>query len=175
MAELEIKLASLRSQVTAIHPEVISLQEQYEQARKGLEAELTRMIEVTETRIIGLSDVIASLDERIRTKPVLIEQANLLDQQLQRSFELLGSALKQREELRVQELRGYTGAIVVDKATPPGSPVFPNLTVNVVMSVILGLVGGVIYAFFLQYLAGIRSLGQTPESVTDEVLISGLK
>jgi len=65
-------------------------------------------------------------------------------------------------------LRDHRSAVVVETALPPSAPVFPNPTINVFMALLLGLLGGVIYAFFLDYIEGMRRMRKVQDMALKE-------
>jgi len=193
LAELGIQLAGKRALLSENHPAVVALRDEYSKAKKSLEDAISRIEQSRskalnstyealrqkvvissieqkgfEARIAGLQGVIATLNQNISSMPEIIEEAHHLDQDVQRNAELLTEAMKQREQLRTQVLRGHRSAVVVETALPPVAPVFPNLMINIVMALLLGLLGGVIYAFFLDYIAGMRRIHKLQDITQQE-------
>jgi len=193
LADLGIKLAGNEALLREGHPTVVALRDEYSRAKQTLEAEISRITQShskapnsthealrqkvltasidkkgLEARITGLQGVIATLNQTISAMPAIIEKAHRLDQDVQRYGELLTEAMKHREQLRIQVLRDHRSAVVVETALPPSAPVFPNPTINVFMALLLGLLGGVIYAFFLDYIEGMRRMRKVQDMALKE-------
>ena len=52
----------------------------------------------------------------------------------------------------MQQARKIQYVVVVDYAKPPEKPSFPIMWINVVVALLFGLVAGVFYAFFIDYI-----------------------
>src|SRR5207249_6329378 len=104
------------------------------QAREELNRELNRIKRETDQRVQSLQSLVAVLNEKISARPAVIAEADKLDEDVRRYSDLLTTSLKQREELKIRGVIGYGGAVIVETAMPPGSPVFPNVVMNVLMS-----------------------------------------
>jgi uncharacterized protein involved in exopolysaccharide biosynthesis len=195
LAELEIALAGKEVVLSEDHPELLALREQYAQAKGRLQEEITRIMRsrskmphsthetlrqtvinlVVEkngitARMAGLKSAITMLDQKISALPGMSEEAQRLDQDVQRNSELLTEAMKHGEALRMQVLRNYRSTVVVETAFPPEDPAFPDPLINLCVALPLGLLGGIMYAFFLDYIEGLRRVRTLRELEIEEWL-----
>jgi uncharacterized protein involved in exopolysaccharide biosynthesis len=56
------------------------------------------------------------------------------------------------QETEMQEARDIKYVVVVDYANPPVNPSFPIMWLNVLIALPFGLVAGIFYAFFIDYI-----------------------
>jgi uncharacterized protein involved in exopolysaccharide biosynthesis len=75
-----------------------------------------------------------------------------LKQQVDQYDKLIQSLESGVEELSAQQQRDLENVVIVDEATPPEGAIFPNLILNLLVAFGLGLVGGIFYAYFVDYL-----------------------
>jgi uncharacterized protein involved in exopolysaccharide biosynthesis len=52
-------------------------------------------------------------------------------------------------------------AVIVDKAIPPEKPSFPVLWLNLIVAGMVGIIVGVFYAFFMNYIEETRKIRTT--------------
>jgi len=195
IVDLEIKIASTKGALKESHPAVVALKEQYTEAQANLDKEVDRLIksqlkspnsffetlrqnlvnlnvkrETLETRINALKSAIADIDTRINRFHSFGSEMNQLSREVELNKKLVESLQVGFEEERAQIAREIQAVVVVDVATPPTRPVFPILWLNVLVATALGLIGGVFFSFFLNYLESIREdrWGEVLEEEDDE-------
>jgi uncharacterized protein involved in exopolysaccharide biosynthesis len=187
LTDLEGQLSSMKTELRPDHPKVVSALAQYEQTKKSLDVEIGRIVEshtktsdsfheslrrdlitsyvnkeVHRARISALKETINRIDNKLLDMSGLRPKMNELDRRLEEYEGLLKTLLTKREEITTQEKWQNQVAVVVDEATPPKVPAFPVLWLNLIIAGILGVIGGIIYAFFIEYLSDIgrtRKLG----------------
>ncbi len=176
----QVQLETKRAVLTDAHPDVIALRAQVDTTRKNMMREVERITKsqtqaagslaeslrrdlvsslvdqaVTEARAEGLAKVVGEIEKNRAELPALIEKAKILDASVE-SARLFLQTLKQKlDEVVSQQSWDYQTAVVVDRASPPEKPVFPVLWLNVLIAGVAGTVVGVLYAFFMEYLADI--------------------
>lgn len=175
LCDLESKMASLRVEYREKHPEFQRTNKEYEKTKELLKKEINRIIkskikpssfyEELREKLINLYVTNSCLKAKIFAykkiltdiKKKLIKFSSLEFEQsklkleaniLQNSIVSLENSLN---EAQAQKERKMLQVIVVDKAVPPTAPVFPICWLNTLVAGICGLIAGIFYAFFVDY------------------------
>ncbi len=80
---------------------------------------------------------------------------NALKAEIENQKKLIDSLLKKREETSISaEMQSQTqhNIRIIDQAEVPNKPVKPNIKLNILLSLLLGTIGGIGLAFFIDYL-----------------------
>lgn len=177
LSDLESQIAGARIKYTENHPEVANLRAQYERKKEDLSKEIDRLMkseikspntflenlrqdlvhlyierETTHARGVGLRQGIANVERQMAAVPGMSAQYQELRQQVDQYDKLIQSLESGVEELAAQQKRDLENVVVVDAATPAESAIFPNLILNLLVALGMGLVGGIFYAYFIDYL-----------------------
>lgn len=180
LTDLEGQLSSMKTELRPDHPKVVSVQAQYEQTKKSLKAEIGRIVEshtktsdsfheslrrnlitsyvdkeVYRARIVALKETIQMIGTKLLEMSELGPRMNQFDRKLEEYEGLLKILLTNREEITTQEKWQNQVAVVVDEAIPPAVPAFPILWLNLIIAGVLGVLGGIIYVFFIEYLSDV--------------------
>ena len=181
LIDLEVKITGAKSDFTEYHPVVVTLKEQYAMVQANLEKEIDRLVksqikssdtflerlrqnlinlyikkETVQARISALQNTIAETENRIKRLNDVSFKLDELTREVELNKELLKNLQLMREEVAAQEEREIQNVVIVDKAAPPAKPVFPILWLNVMVAGILGLITGVFFCFFLNYIESVR-------------------
>ena len=176
ISDIESQIARARSLYTESHPEVVSLRAQYGLKRRDLEEEIKKVVasgskspntfietlrqdlvrsyvekETLQARINGLGQALENVDRQVASFPFMqatYQELNRRVEQYQKLFENLETSV---EEVAAQTTHDLKSVVVVDSATPPQNPIFPDPILNALVAVGLGLVGGMFYAFLMDY------------------------
>ena len=193
LAGLEVELAGLLTKFTPSHPEVVRLQKAVEESRRQLNDEVKRIVSSQTT---ALNPVHETLRQNLATLYVeerslqrkIAEQANVIRKTEERLLRLprLAAELAQLlrgvrhleetsnvlaiklEEARIQEKREIHSFVIVDRASVPRVPAYPNLLLNLLVATGLSLLVGISYAFVLEYLQR-RPSPKQPDSIEPEL------
>ena len=187
LSGLEAEMAGMKAELKEEHPQFVALKNQHQKLRETLGEEIDRVIKskakapdtfyeklrrdlvmllVDEVSlsagIAGYNTVLKNIEKRILKVPSLKSELDMLTIEVERHQKLLESLRISLEEARMQEKREMQIAVVVDEARPPTRPSFPILWLNVLVAGMLGLIAGVFYCFFVDYIERIskeRRLG----------------
>ena len=195
LADLEIQLAGKKVDMKDAHPEVLGLERQYRQAKANLEREIQRVVQSRtkdpttlheklrqnlvnlyveqqsqEAHVRSLENVLAKLDAQVTAMPSITFDADTLQSTTQLYSDLLASLLKKLEDHKSREVKNHDIATIVETAFPPISPAYPIPVLNIVLALILGLIAGVIYALFLEYLEATRRAIRLREMELEELV-----
>lgn len=138
------KMKNLKSQMDAIKERIEkekasiirSIESDYNAALKR-EANLTRAVDSIKRKVLGFQE-----------KAV---QYQILKREVDVNKELLNNLLQRLNEVSVAAMSRATNIQIVDKAVYPRVPFRPNKGMNLLLSIIFGLMGGVGLAFLVEY------------------------
>ena len=130
---------------------------------EGLKAEIQTQQEVIVRNIVGryenLTAQAAALQEAIeRAESQILSlnersvQYNILQREFETSRELYDGLLQRMKEIGVAAGVRENNISIIDRARRPGAPFRPNLSRNLVLAVILGLMAGTGLVFLLEFL-----------------------
>jgi capsular exopolysaccharide synthesis family protein len=148
-------------------PGLQTLRSKLEQARERLEIETSRIVEQVRAAAAAEYDrarneaqnldLLVARHERAaqRLKRDAVEYNSLLSE-VRKKREALDALLRRENEIalstRLQDLDATSGNItIVERATPPAAPFYPDTAMAVGVGVLLGLLAGSALAFFLEY------------------------
>lgn len=177
LADLEANIRAKTTELGDRHPDLVAARAQYQTKKQELAREVSRIIEsqtkdvasfhenlrrtlanlfvdkiALEARIKGLGRTISELEGRMATLPELRSRRDQLVTEVNISQNLVLTLTTNLEEAKAQGARYFRGAILVDQGQPPARPVFPIPWLNGVVAGVLGIVGGIFYAFLLDYI-----------------------
>ena len=141
----------------------------YEQLRQNLVNLIVDQDKLQAT-IKGNRDTIGRINQRLGRLPSIKEEWTKLNDNVEH-YKKVNEQLKMgQQETEMQEARNIQYVVVVDYAKPPVNPSFPILWLNLLVSLPIGLVAGVFYAFFLHY---IEEAGRIRKRKIIKELLSG--
>jgi len=177
LSDIEVQMASRKVDYRGSHPDDIKLQNQYDQIKKNIKDELERLAkseikhpdssyEVMRRSFVNLlveneknqaslrayNMLISDIDERLLEMPDLMAQEESIQLDIARYRDMVKTLDLKLEEAKMQNERQPLVAIIVGKATPSLRPSYPVMLLDVLIAGVLGLIGGVFYSFFVNYL-----------------------
>lgn len=156
VADLKLQLAGKLIEDRPDHPEVRVLSERYASAQQALAAKRQRLAESEASKSKNLGHMIAKRSQQLAALPELKRQESLLDQKIQTLSSDLSFLRQSYEEVSYAGVRSANQAITVETAWAPAGPVYPVIWLNALVAFILALFGGILYAFFLDYVSDAR-------------------
>lgn len=200
LADQESELIVAKSKYTDIHPKVAGLTAAVNETRAKLNAEIARVAraeapssngvyqamlqakiqaetELAVARAQGqaLSDAARQSEKDIKVIPEREQGLARLMREYAVAEEAYTSLAKRYEQARIDEVMQPSNVQIVDLAELPFAPIRPRPVLNVIVSVVLGLFGGVVMALVLDYFRktidnaedvkrylGIRVIGSIP-------------
>lgn len=181
LSDLEGRIASARVNFGESHPQIVALRAEYDQKKKDLAKEIDRITgsaiksptsflehlrqeiinlgvekEMLQARGKGLEKGITNIEGRVSSLGKIQARYQTLSREAEQYQKLSESLQAGLEEAVAQERRDLASVVVIDKAVPPENPVFPVLLLNLIVALGMGLVGGVFYAYFMDYLDRLR-------------------
>jgi polysaccharide biosynthesis transport protein len=141
------------------HPTMVAINQEIEGLRKKKFQEIKNIVESMKSKFEVVSSQERSLQaalgrsqsETINRDKVAI-QYQVLQQEVDSNRGLYDMLLKRLKETNVSEENRTVNIHVVDPAEVPKKPAKPRLKLNLLLACLVGLMGGVGVAFFLEYL-----------------------
>ena len=166
---LEADKVKLSTVFTPDHPRIIELTQQIDETRKSLNREIANVVRGIRENYAAASAKERSLQTEadrqkhaaLTLKEVGVQYA-VLEEEVKVSRALYENVLKRLHETNVANDLAVSNIQVAQLAVKPQSPSFPNIPFNLLLSSSVGLLIGVLLAFFLEYL---DSTLKTPEQV----------
>lgn len=177
LVDIEAKIASLGVEIKEAHPDYMTLKKNYEEIKKNIAKEMEIIIksqikapdtfyenlrrqlinlyvdrEGIKASIQGNKKTLKKLEERIVEIPTLKNQLDTLTAEVDKYKRLIDTLSINLEEVKSQAKRAPQVAVLVEKATSPPRPAFPILWLNMIVAGLVGILGGVLYCFFVNYL-----------------------
>ncbi len=156
---LEQERARLASRYKERHPEMVRVTNQMAGIEAQIKAEVDRTIagkraelQVLTNRERALKKELDKVEEQVKDLDKQLIQLRLLESDAKQTEELYKSLDERRAEVDLSQVLKANNIRTVDEALPDPVPVRPKLAVNLAMSLVLGLFGGVVLAFLLEYL-----------------------
>ena len=196
LTELDMKMAGLRGDVTEAHPDFVALKNQSVELKQGMEKEINRIVksqikapnsfyENLRQQLVSLfveketlaasmnasKSLLKDINEEMSRIPAIQSQIDNLTMNVDRNKKNLDVLKSNLEELATQEGKEMQTGIVVDRAAPPKRPAFPVLWLNLLLAGLAGLIAGVSYAFFINYIeetSEVRTLRIVKELLSEE-------
>jgi polysaccharide biosynthesis transport protein len=149
----------LANKYGAKHPAMMRANEDIKVLKTKREQEIKRVIasikteyEIARSNEGGLRGLLSATNaEALAVNDKLIEY-KVLSRDVETNRQLYDSLIKKIKEQSVIEQVRSANVLLVEKAEKPYSPVTPKTTRNLLVSLILGLLGGIGMAFFIEYL-----------------------
>ncbi len=157
-SDLETTKAKLSKVYKDKHPEVLKVDAQIEQLNQRIDAETKNMLRAvqTEFRVArAREETLLGNVNRLRTEAQDLNEKEIQYLNLQRETDsnqqLYEAVLKRLKETGVTGGLETNNISVIEEATLPRAPIRPRKTVNLVISVIVGLLVGVGTALTIEY------------------------
>ncbi|MBW2647472.1 MAG: GumC family protein [Deltaproteobacteria bacterium] len=165
----EIELSKLRKTYRWKHPMILEMNSKIQQIKDTFDAELKKTLKNLNSEHKVLTDRELSLLSTIRqyeTEALTLNkkemQYAILDREVETNKELHNLLLTKFKETNITENMNITNIRLVKPAVTPEIPIKPKKKLNLILAAIMGLMTGIGFAFFLEYLD--RTI-KTPEQV----------
>ncbi|MBI4271117.1 MAG: GumC family protein [Candidatus Rokubacteria bacterium] len=157
-SDLEVQRSKLLKVYKDKHPEVLKVQAQFDQVTQRIDAELKTMLRAvqTEYRVAkAREETLLGNVNRLRQEGQDLSEKEIQYMNLQRESEsnqqLYEAVLKRFKETGVTGGLDTNNVSVVEDATVPKVPIKPRKTINLIVSVLVGLFVGVGIALTIEY------------------------
>lgn len=177
-AVLESEYSQLSRLYKSDYPKMVRLKEQIEQVKAQIDAETKKIVsgikkdyEAAVKRENYLKSTIEKYKEdalKINEKMV---QYLILKREVDTNKELYSGLLQRLKETGVSASLTTSNIQILDRAEVPRSPSKPNKRMNLLLSIMTGLFGGIGLAFFLEYL---DNTVKSPDDLEKRIMLPSL-
>ncbi|MBI5099492.1 MAG: polysaccharide biosynthesis tyrosine autokinase [Nitrospirae bacterium] len=140
------------------YPKMLRLKEQIETIKSNIETEEQKIINALDSdykiavkKEGYLASAIDGLHKEVTSIQDKMGQFQILQRGVETNRVLYDSLLQRLKEVGVSTALTESNIQILDRAEVPGAPFKPNKPFNIALSVIFGLFGGVMLAFFVEY------------------------
>ncbi len=155
-ADLENQMAQASVQLGPAHPKIVELSKQIAQARQSVDAEIGRVgeqITYEYKSAVGREQMLRhALEAQKQTADKLnanVIESDILKHEFETNRKLYEDLLQKQKEVSISASLKSSNIWIVDPARPPRRPAEPNILRNFALSLLLGVLGGVLTAFGL--------------------------
>lgn len=177
LSDLSVQISSALVELKETHPDVKMLKNQYKETSDILTREIQNLVlsqikpgdtfyeqlrqeladlvidkNKLQATLKGYSEAIDRINERLKRLPYIKTEWERLNENMERYKKIYEQLKMNLQEAEMQQARRIQFVVVVDEAKPPESPSFPILWLNVMVALLFGLIAGVFYAFFVDYI-----------------------
>ncbi|HET9063898.1 MAG TPA: GNVR domain-containing protein, partial [Candidatus Binatia bacterium] len=158
LSSAEAERAELADRFTPEFPKVRAMDARVQQMRARVAAEELRLYASVEAEYRGATEREAMLRDQLERQRQVVasyeEKAidfKIMRREVDTNREIYESLLRRMKEVEVAETIRASNITVLDAPEVPLEPSSPKLTLNLALSLILGLLGGVGLSFFQEY------------------------
>ena len=156
---LEGKYRELSQTFKPEYPRLQRLGENIAQIRRQLREEVRRVVEAIRSEygsaLQNETELRKLMDEqqgRVKTVDAQMARYNLLRREVDANRELYATLSTRLKETRISGTLLASNISVVDRAEVPVTPTHPRTVLNLLLGGLIGIFGGVVVAFFFEYL-----------------------
>src|SRR6267378_5039081 len=155
-ADLENQMAQASVQLGAAHPKIVELSKPIAQARQSVDPEIGRagaQITYGYNSALGREQMLRhALEAHKQTADKLnanVIESDILKHEFETNRKLYEDLLQKQKEVSISASLKSSNIWIVDPARPPTRPAEPNILRNFALSLLFGVLGGVLTAFGL--------------------------
>lgn len=169
LARLEGEHADLATKFKPGYPELDQLRAKMEQTKRRLQQEIHRTVEGIKSAHAAAKqkeDELRTRMERQKTAALGLKDASveyaILAREVDTNRQLYDSVLQRLKEMQVAAALRASNVSVIDPAVAPLRPARPNRKLSLGLGAVIGLIGGIGLAFFVEHL---HNTLKTPQDV----------
>lgn len=146
------ELASLLTDFTPLHPDVVKVNQRIDSLRGALKDTLQSNLRNVLNRSSELNRIIQSHQKSLQALPEQERQLTRLTRNFQVNEKIYSFLLQKRAEAAIVESSNVLETRVVEPATLPKKPIKPKRILILLVSIVAGLIIGIALAFLRDYL-----------------------
>jgi capsular exopolysaccharide synthesis family protein len=157
-SNLESEYYNLLKVHKPVYPTMVRMKKQIDQLKERIGEEEQRIVNSLDSdykialkREMFLSSAIEKLQQDVTASQQNIIQLQMLNREVETNRDIYNSLLQRLKELGVSAALTESNIQIIDRAAVPYKPFKPNKALNIILSLIIGLFGGVLLAFFTEY------------------------
>lgn len=178
IAAVESEYAQLSKVYKPDYPKMVRLKEQSNQIKKRIDAETKKALEglrvdfeAAARKETYLSSALDKYRSEVTGQNEKMVQYSILKREADTNRELYNSLLQRLKEVGVTASLTASNIQILDRAEVPREPYKPNKKKNFTIAVLIGLLGGIGLAFFVEYL---DNTVKTSDDIEKEVALPSL-
>jgi tyrosine-protein kinase Etk/Wzc len=152
LTSLGTKKQEMLALFTESHPEIIAIQMQIDELKQKIKQVIISTLNSFDARSEEIQDVMGDYNARLRLLPDKERDLAELMRAQQVAGEIYAFLSQKREEARITEASTIGNVSIIDSAEVPLAPVSPNVKLNLMMGILVGLVLAIGVAFFLEFI-----------------------
>ena len=159
LIQLETQYASLSRQFKSNYPPLGQLEAQIEENRNRLAREVERVVGGIQSAYLAAATKENEFHEKLKEQQRLalgLKDASaeyaILEREVDTNRQLYDSVLQRIKEMGVSTAVRVSNVSIIDRAEPPPNPSSPRKAQSLLISVLIGLSGGIAAALLLEYL-----------------------
>jgi uncharacterized protein involved in exopolysaccharide biosynthesis len=181
LARLEVEAAGARAKFREAHPEIVRLRQEADEARRRLAEEAKTVVSSQTERLnplyehlrqslvdslidqvtqqakqLALETMLQGIDEKIRQHPSLAMELAERTRRVEVLEEILKKLNLRLAEAHLEERQALQPFVIIDEASTPDRPAFPNVLLSGILAGVVGAVASIFYALLLSYLSRAR-------------------
>lgn len=172
-AAMEADYSQLSRVYKPDYPKMVRLREQMEQLRKRIDSEVSKIVSGIKKdyeAAVRRENYLISTMEKYKAEVLKLNekmvQYQILKREAETNKELYNGLLQRMKETGISASLTASNIQILDRADVPLKPFKPKKTLNILLSIITGLFGGIGLAFFFEYL---DNTVKTPEDIEKRV------
>jgi polysaccharide biosynthesis transport protein len=169
LAELQQQQAQLSDRLGQMHPDMLKLQSAIQNAQLKLRAEIANVVQSVHTEyqaaVTQEKSLVGALEQQKNEALAMNHKAieySVLARDVESGKQIYDSLLQRSKETGVAGTLKSSNIRVVDEAERPQSPVTPQRRQNTMLGAFAGLILGIGFAFFFEY---VDSRIKSPEEI----------
>jgi capsular exopolysaccharide synthesis family protein len=169
LAQREEEAAQLSTLLKPGHPRLDRIKAQEEETRRQLRQEINKVVRGIESAHLATVERVRALRNKIeeqKAESLALKDAavqyDILSREVDTNRQLYDSVLQRMKEMGVAAELRVSNVSMIDDAQPPGAPANASQKKKFFIGAFIGLMGGVVLAFFLEY---VDTTLKTPEEV----------
>ena len=169
VAKLDAEYARLSSQFKTGYPRLVEVEAQFKGLQRRLNGEIARVVQGLESSYLAAerqeSELRRTMEQQkvstLELKDASVQYA-ILEREADTNRQLYDNVLQRMKEMGVVAELRTSNVFTIDKARTPFGPSGPQRRRSIMLAAIVGLLGGVGFAFFFEYL---DNTFKTPEEL----------
>jgi len=164
LTELQVQKSALVSEYTGAHPAVVNVSEQIKELQNKLALTFETNLRNNEKIETSLNQLVATYESDLHRLPIAERDLAGLMRYVRVNSDVYTLLLQKREEASIAKASTISKLRILDPAIVPDLPVKPKKAKSILLGLVAGLMAGVFFAFFLEYLDDTIKDGDTAKN-----------
>ena len=167
LQDLQIKESELKTEFTDQYPKLITIRKQIHRTRNKIISNMKNLKSLTKQKTISLENKKQTYEKKIQNLPKKEKKLVNIKRDYQVSSTMYNYLLKKKTEIELLVVSTLSDYKIIDKAHTFDEPIKPKRALMMVISPLIGLLLGIIFAIILEALNKKIKTKDELESLTD--------